>query len=77
MNYEGFFTWLNTERNMSERSAKDTVSRLKRVLRIVGEDSVSNTTVKTLNDADEFAALSMFIKSQLRRSVTLYQEFEK
>ncbi len=77
MNYEGFFTWLKTERGMGDRSARDTVSRLKRVLRIVGEDSVNAITMEKLNGVAEFAAFSMFIKSQLRRSVTLYREFTK
>ncbi len=77
MNYKEFLTWLKTEKNMSERSARDTVSRLRRVLRIVGENSVCDNTMMKLNRADEFVTFSMYIKSQLRRSVTLYQEFRK
>lgn len=77
MNYEGFLEWLKTEKNMSERSAKDTVSRIKRALRVVSETSVDKSTINKLNEAPEFLALSMFIKSQLRRAVTLYREFAK
>ena len=77
MNYEGFLSWLRTDRHMRERSARDTVCRLKRALRIVSEDSVSDSIIVKLNEADEFNKLSMFIKSQLRRAVVLYQEFDK
>lgn len=77
MNYEGFLEWLKTEKNMSERSARDTVSRIKRALRVVSGDSVDTTTLEKLNETPEFLKLSMFIKSQLRRAVTLYQEFAK
>lgn len=77
MNYEGFLEWLKTEKNMSDRSAKDTVSRVKRALRIASKDSVDTSTIDKLNAAPEFLKLSMFIKSQLRRAITLYQEFTK
>lgn len=77
MNYEGFLEWLKTEKNMSERSARDTVSRIRRALRIVSKDSVETSTIEKLNASPEFLKLSMFIKSQLRRAVALYQEFEK
>ena len=77
MNYEGFLDWLKAEKNMSERSAKDTVSRLKRALRIASKDSFDTSTIEKLNAAPEFLKLSIFIKSQLRRAITLYQEFVK
>lgn len=77
MNYEGFLEWLKTEKNMSERSARDTVSRIKRALRIASGVTVDTTTIDKLNEAPEFLKLSMFIKSQLRRAITLYQEFAK
>ena len=77
MDYDGFLEWLKTEKNMSIRSARDTVSRLKRVLRIVDENSISLRTTDKLNRTTEFVNSSIFIKSQLRRAVTLYQEFKK
>lgn len=76
MNYEGFFTWLTMEKHMGERSARDTVSRLRRVLRIVDENAVCDATMQKLNKTNEFATCSVFVKSQLKRSVRLYQEFE-
>ena len=75
MNYQEFLVWLETERKMSKRSAKDVVSRLKRVVSLMGSDSLDNTSVSKLNEVAAFDECTMFIKSQLRRSVTLYLEY--
>lgn len=75
MDYQEFLAWLETERKMSKRSAKDVVSRLKRVAGLLGSDTLDSTSVSKLNEVVEFDECSMFIKSQLRRSVTLYFEY--
>lgn len=75
MNYEGFLTWLKTEKNIGERSARDATSRLKRALRLVSAATIDENTLEKLNETPEFLKLSMFIKSQLRRSIILYKEF--
>ena len=75
MNYEGFLTWLTTHKNLSERGARDTVSRLKRALHLISKEQVTETTTVELNMAPSFIALSKFVKSQLRRSVALYEEY--
>ena len=77
MKYDDFQAWLIKEKTMSDRSARDSVSRLKRVLRIISQEKIDSTTITKLNETDEFQNLSIFIKSQLRRAVALYQEFEK
>ncbi len=75
MNFEGFLSWLTTDKNLSERAAKDTVSRLRRALRLISKEQVTETTTNELNKAPGFIALSRFVKSQLRRSVALYEEY--
>lgn len=75
MNYQEFLAWLETERKMSKRSAKDVVSRLKRVVGLLGSDTLDSTSVSKLNEVDAFDECTMFIKSQLRRSVVLYLEY--
>ena len=45
MNYQEFLAWLETERQMSKRSAKDVVSRLKRVVGLLGSDTLDSTSV--------------------------------
>lgn len=69
--------WLISEKNMSIRSAKDVISRCGRVRRILHTDFISSDTLDNLQNNDEFEESSMFIKSQLKRAVTLYNEFEK
>lgn len=75
MNYHEFLTWLETERKMSTRSARDVVSRLRRVIGLLGSDSLDSTSVSKLNEVAAFNECSLFIKSQLRRSVNLYLEY--
>ena len=74
-NYQEFLAWLETERQMSKRSAKDVVSRLKRVVGLLGSDTLDSTSVSKLNEVAAFDECTMFIKSQLRRSVALYLEY--
>lgn len=69
--------WLIIEKKMSTRSAKDVISRCGRVCRMLNTDSISSVTLEKLQNNDEFEESSMFIKSQLKRAITLYIEFEK
>lgn len=69
--------WIINEKNMSIRSAKEAISRCGRVCRMLHTDSISSDTLKNLQNNYEFEESSMFIKSQLKRAVTLYNKFEK
>ena len=75
MKYNEFSEWLQNEKSMSIRSARDVVSRLKRCLKLTGADEVNSRTSDDLNKSAEFDGLTTFVKSQLKRSVTLYVEF--
>ena len=70
-----FLEWLSTGKSMGARSAKDVVSRLKRVVGLLGSDTLDSTSVSKLNEVAAFDECTMFIKSQLRRSVALYLEY--
>lgn len=72
MDYENFLIWLQENKNMSNRSARDVVSRLKRAMLIINTYKVTNNSLESLNSNSEFKNLSMSVKSQLRRSITLY-----
>ena len=61
---------------MSERSARDVVSRLRRISVLSNSSKLDNTTIQKLNELDSFNECSMFIKSQLRRALCLYLEHE-
>ncbi len=67
--------WLMTEKKMSIRSAKDVISRCGRIYRMLDIGSIDGDTMDTLQNNEEFRASSMFIKSQLKRTVTLCLEF--
>ena len=75
MDYQLFLAWLKNDKRMGIRSAHDVVSRLKRVVNMLDADGIDETTVSKIEDSSEFTDCSMFIKSQLRRSIKLYLEF--
>lgn len=75
MNTDRFIEWLSTEKSMGVRSAKDVVSRCGRVCRLLGIDGIEEDAVALLMDNDEFCSKSTFIRSQLKRAVSLYIEF--
>ena len=68
--------WLITTKKMSNRSAKDVISRKGRVLRMLGTDEIDANTLEKLLICDQFNGSSMFIKSQLKRTVALYMEYK-
>lgn len=70
-----FVEWLENERNMSTRSARDVSSRLKRASDIIGKQKIDSDSLEELNNDPAFAEKSIFVKSQLRRSITLYLEY--
>lgn len=76
MDYDAFLNWLLAETNMSQRAAKDVISRCKRVCRLTKQDLISQDTLNMLNTTEEFNAQSMFVKSQLRRAITLWNIFK-
>lgn len=75
MEYVKFQIWLQNEKGMSIRSSRDVVSRVKRVQVMLNSDDVSANTLEELNSSEDFLKCSMFVKSQLRRAVALYNEF--
>lgn len=70
-----FLDWLEKEHNMSTRSARDVSSRLKRASDIIGKQEFDSDSLNELNSTPVFAEKSMFVKSQLRRSIVLYLEY--
>ncbi|MBQ9940900.1 MAG: hypothetical protein IJO74_05115 [Clostridia bacterium] len=75
MSYDNFFNWLLDDKKLSQRAAKDVISRCKRICKILNVDKIGDSTIEKLNINTEFSEKSMFIKSQLRRACTLWVEF--
>lgn len=71
-----FIEWLSTEKSMSARSAKDVLSRCGRVSRLLGVEELEEGVIKLLKENDEYQNCSTFIRSQLKRAVSLYLEFQ-
>lgn len=70
-----FLEWLTTEKSMGTRSAKDVLSRCGRVNRMLNIEEIEESTFSLLLESSAFQSSSMFVKSQLKRAVSLYLEF--
>lgn len=70
-----FWQWLIDKKKMEKRSARDVVSRLKRIKNILGTEEIQTETIRKLDSNEEFLKCSISVKSQLRRAVGLYIEF--
>ena len=75
MNNLFFEQWLINEKKMSNRSAREVVSRQKRVEKLIGTGSFNENTLELLAENEQFSQLSVYIKSQLKRAVTLVLEY--
>ncbi len=71
-----FKDWLIEKKMLKNRSAQDVESRLKRVKNLLEIKRVNENTLKNLNNNEVFLTFTTSIRSQLRRSVKLYLEFE-
>lgn len=71
-----FSEWLENNKGMSRKSSHDAASRLKRAMSILGTEDICSEDLNKLEGKEEFQALSMTVKSQLRRSIRLYAEFK-
>lgn len=75
---ETFKEWLVKNKNMQPRSARDVLSRARRVsqyvnVRMAVDDS---DLVNLLENNSEFSQLSQFVRPQMRRALILYREFD-
>ena len=72
-----FLEWLSAEKSMGARSAKDVVSRCGRVSRLLGIEELGTDAIELLKENDDFQNSSTFIRSQLKRAVSLCVEFQE
>lgn len=77
MDSDKLVEWLVVEKQMGIRSAKDVLSRCGRVYRMLNADTLDENSLELLQQNEEFKKSSMFVKSQLKRTVTLCLEFMK
>lgn len=72
----GFNEWLMQEKGFSLKVSHDIASRLKRVQKFLDTDKIHEGSLSGLEAISEFKDLSMSVKSQLRRAIRLYNEFQ-
>lgn len=74
-----FRTWLEEEKGLQHRSAKDVVSHLARANRLVPPEDETRPSVYNalLDENDDFKNLSQNVQSHMRRAVRLCAEFSK
>jgi DNA (cytosine-5)-methyltransferase 1 len=70
--------WLIETKSMSEKSAGDVISRLKRAKAIMDFDIPIDveTLLFHFSGKNAFKALTQTVRSQLKRAIRLYKEFE-
>ena len=77
MDFIIFYKWLQSDQNLKERSAKDVVSRCRRVSKMIKSDCLEDNSMELLIENDSYENCSMYVKSQLKRALALYMEFQK
>lgn len=75
-NKASFVDWLIKSQNYSQRSASDTLSRVRRADKICRLDGAPDDFYcYTLQQTNEYNALSVSVRSQIKRALTLYNSF--
>lgn len=72
-----FQEWLTQKCGLSAKPARDVVSRLRRVRRVVGEDRIvsePHAWAYAINHT-ELSKCTTTVRSQLKRAVLAYQQF--
>jgi DNA (cytosine-5)-methyltransferase 1 len=76
--YEAFFQWIIKTKSLSEDSAGDVISRIKRAKSIMEIDVPIDieTLLFHFSGKPAFKKLTTTVRSQLKRSIRLYKEFD-
>ncbi|MCR5650896.1 MAG: hypothetical protein K6F86_06930 [Lachnospiraceae bacterium] len=75
MDYMTFNEWLIETHEMSERSARDVISRCKRICKMLNINEITDKTTDELIESEDYKNSSMYIKSQLKRAATLWLDY--
>ena len=69
-----FIEWLIESKNFGKKGASDVYSRCVRAEKFTGKQ-ISKNTLELLSNCDEFDSLSIYVKSQIKRAIMLWNEF--
>lgn len=71
-----FVEWLIEKKGFSEKGARDVVCRKKRVNVLLDKKAeCEEITLEEIENNANYKSLSSFVKSQLKRAITLYSEY--
>lgn len=78
IDYEQFNEWLIANTNLSDKSVRDVISRLKRVSTFINLNVTSSKDeiIYKLSQNSNFKSLNMDIRSQLKKAIKLYKEYQ-
>ena len=78
MDDEAFYRWLRSKKGFTNRPARDVISRVRRVDRLIKipKGSTAEKLISKLSQRSEFKVLTSSVKSQLKRAIRLLKEFE-
>lgn len=75
-NVEQFSEWLKQNKNFSDRTIRDTQSRILRAHKLLPRDNMDTMMyVYYLEHTPQYMELSTSVKSQIKRALTLFDEF--
>ncbi len=72
-----FKQWLYEKKGLSDRVCCDIISRLNRIKSIMRVNNVNEKLLTKIETNQEFQALGISIKSQIRHSIRLFIEYKK
>ncbi len=72
-----FVEWLQKEKNYKEKTSHDVVSRLKRVKLLLGAVDEPLVALNKIENNKDFKCLTHSVRSQLRKALRLYDEYQK
>jgi FtsH-binding integral membrane protein len=72
---ENFKNWQQDNKHISHKVSMDNASRVKRAISFLGTENIVPDSLKDLETNTCFKALSVSVKSQIRRAMRLYIEF--
>ncbi len=75
MDYDEFLEWLKKSKNLTNRSAKDVLSRCRRIEKMA-KKNILEIEYHIFLQSQDFHNQSMFVKSQLKRAFSLFKEFK-
>jgi hypothetical protein len=77
MNLDLFKDWIENNTGLKGKSARDVISRLKRVEKMIDINKFSTyeEILKELDENREFNTLTTYVKPQVKRALKLYIKF--